>query len=198
MNKHGHAVSSRLEVAAAASDERACDGGRSGDGQDFAPMREGDLAAFYRQFLRVRAEPVFIDIFKPIPYQSAAQFAEYFAVEKRPLWMMGRPKSPTAYFGLHYMLHQHDLANLDFVYFSAYPSPGSDAAHSFWRYVRGCMVERGLTRVQSFVIESSVEKIRLLESFGFRQEGLLREHYFHNGKMHDIVVHAWMAEGRHG
>jgi len=196
MNKRGYAVSSRLEDGAAALDNRACDGGRLDDAQGFVPLQEGDLAAFYRQFLRVRAEPVFIDIFKPIPYQSAAQFAQYFSVGKRPLWMMGRPESPAAYFGLHYMLSQHDLANLDFVYFSAYPSPGSEAAQSFWRYVRSRLVERGLTRVQSFVIDSSVEKIRLLESFGFRQEGLLREHYFHNGKMHDVVVHAWMAEER--
>lgn len=197
MNKRGHAVSPREEVAAPAYENRACEGGRLEDGQGFVPLQEGDLATFYRQFLRVRAEPVFIDIFKPIPYQSVAQFAEYFSVEKRPLWMMGQPESPTAYFGLHYMLRQHDLANLDFAYFAAYPSPGSEAAHSFWRYVRSCMVERGLTRVQSFVIDSSVEKIRLLESFGFRKEGLLREHYFHNGKMHDVMVHAWMAEERH-
>ena len=197
MNKHGHAVSSRLEVAAAAYADRACVGVRPNDGQGFAPLQEGDLAAFYRQFLRVRAEPLFIDIFKPIPYQSATQFAEYFAVDKRPLWLMGRPASPTAYFGLHYMLRQHDLANLDFTYFSAYPSPGSEAAQSFWRYVHGCIVERGLTRVQSFVIDSSVEKTRLLESFGFRKEGVLREHYFHNGKLHDVMVHAWMADERH-
>jgi hypothetical protein len=197
MNKRGHAVSPRLEVAAPAYDEKACVGDSADGGQSFVPLQEGDLAVFYRQFLRVRAEPVFIDIFKPIPYQSAAQFAEYFSAGKRPLWMMGRPESPTAYFGLHYMLRQHDLANLDFMYFSAYPSPGSEAATSFWNYVRSCMAARGLTRVQSFVIDGSVEKIRLLESFGFRKEGLLREHYFHNGKMHDVMVHAWMAEGRH-
>lgn len=197
MNRRGRAVSSRLEVAAAAYADGTCDGDRLDDGQAFAPLQEGDLAVFHRQFLRVRTEPLFIDIFKPIPYQSVAQFAEYFSAGKRPLWLMGRPESPAAYFGLHYMLHQHDLANLDFVYFSSYPSPGSEAAYSFWRYVRSCMVERGLTRVQSFVIDSSVEKIRLLESFGFRQEGLLREHYFHNGKLHDIMVHAWMAEERH-
>ena len=147
MNRRGQTANSRIEAAAPAYGDGACDGDRLDENQAFALLQGDDLAVFHRQFLRVRAEPLFIDIFKPIAYQSVAQFTDYFSVEKRPLWLMGRPESPTAYFGLHYMLHQHDLANLDFAYFSGYPSPGSRAAQSFWRSVRNCMVERGLSRM---------------------------------------------------
>lgn len=196
MNRREHVARSLPDAAADADEAVIADAYNANGQKGFAPLREDDLPAFSRQLLMLRPEPVFMDIFKPLPYQTSAQFMDYFSAGKRPLWVMGRPESPSAYFALHHMQRPHDLANLDFVYFFRYPSPGSATAHYFWNYVRNRLGERGLTRIQSFVIGSSVEKIRLLESFGFRQEGVLREHYFHNGELHDIVVQAWMTEGR--
>ena len=168
----------------------------SAETKGFIPLLKSDLPAFYRHFLVVRPEPVFIDIFKPTPYQTLTQFMDYFAFNKRPLWVLGKPESPIAYFGLHYFQREHDLANLDFVFFSGYPDPGSEAVRLLWDAVRQSLVDRGLTRLQSFVLASSTDKILLLESLGFRREGVLREHYFHNGEFHDVIVHAWLAEAR--
>ena len=196
MSLHGNAVIPCNEKSASVYEANAGDVCKYEDHEGFVPLQEGDIADFYRQFSRARREPAFMGMFKPVQYQSATQFAEYFTVGSRPLWVLGRPESPTAYFCLHAMLSQHDLANLDFAYFSAYPNPGSEAAGAFWKYLLSCMRVRGLTRVQSFVIDTCTEKIQLLESLGFRNEGLLREHYYHNGRMHDVVVLAWMAEER--
>ncbi len=167
------------------------------DAGGFVLVSDAAAAALYRQFQILRAEPVFVDIFKPITYHTATQFVESFSAATRPLWVMGGVEAPTAYFCLHSQLRQHDLANLDFGYFTGCPDPGSEEAVRFWRYVRERAAERNVTRIQSFVVAGSMEKICLLESLGFHQEGLLREHYFHNGRLHDLVVHAWMAEGRH-
>jgi hypothetical protein len=164
--------------------------------QDFAPLRKKDLAVFYRQFQVLRSEPIFIDIYEPTPFPTPSRFRDFFAVNKRPMWVMGPLASPLAYFVLHDFQREHDLANLDFVYFAGYPAPGSAAARHFWDFVRGRLADHGLTRIQSFTIAPSAEKQRLLESLGFRQEGVLREHHFHNGRLHDVVVQAWMAEGR--
>jgi hypothetical protein len=168
----------------------------SAEAKGFIALLKSDLPSFYKHFLVVRPEPVFIDIFKPTPYQTLGQFTDYFSLDKRPLWVLGKPESPQAYFGLHYFQREHDLANLDFVFFSGYPDPGSEEAQLLWDTVRQCLVDRGLTRLQSFVLASSIDKILLLESWGFHQEGILREHYFHNGEFHDVIVHAWIAEER--
>ena len=166
------------------------------DAGGFMAVSDAAAAALYRRFLILRGEPVFVDIFKPIPYHTAAQFTEYFSAVTRPLWVMGAPEAPSAYFCLHYLLRQHDMGNLDFAYFDGCPGPGSEAAVHFWNDVRYRSAELGLTRMQCFVIDTSIEKMRLLESFGFRREGVLREHYFHNGALHDLIVYAWLAAGR--
>jgi hypothetical protein len=164
--------------------------------QDFTPLRKKDLAIFYRQFQVLRPEPIFIDIYEPTPFPTLVRFWDFFAVDKRPMWVMGPLASPLAYFVLHDFQHEHDLANLDFIFFAGYPAPGSAAARHFWDFVRGRLSDHGLTRVQSFTVAPSAEKQRLLDSFGFQREGVLREHYFHNGRLHDVVAQAWMAEGR--
>lgn len=162
----------------------------------FTPLRKSDLHVFHRCFWAIRAEPIFIDIYEPTVFFDLAKFMSFFAVDKRPIWVLGTPAAPLAYFTLHDFQLEHDLANLDFVFFEGYPAPGSELALAFWEFVRQCLADRGLTRVQSFVLPGSKDKISLIESLGFRKEGVLREHYFHNGKLHDVVVHAWMAEGR--
>ena len=173
---------------------KTCSGSRSKRGQYFVPLRKKEFSIFYRQFLIFRQEPVFIDIYDPPAFPTLPQFIAYFSGDK--FWVLGEPALPTAYFALHDFQHEHDLANLDFVFFDGYPASGSEQACDFWNFVRQCIAECGLTRIQSFVLASSVDKIRLIESFGFLKEGTLREHLLHNGALHNVSVHAWMAEGR--
>lgn len=165
--------------------------------EGFVPLIGDNLTIFSRQFLMRRPEPVFIDIFRPVQCQRPEQTMEYFSPDKRPIWIKGRVEAPSVYFTLHHIQQKDDLANLDFIFFSGYPDPEHDDARSFWRMVLNCAANRSITRIQSFVIASSVEKIRLLEAFGFRKEGILREHYFHDGKLNDVVIHAWLASERH-
>lgn len=192
----GHIASSRIAPTSGAKNSDNRGSPRSRKGKDFVPLGKKDFPIFYRQFLLSRPEPVFIDIYDPPPFPTLKQFIAYFSVDR--FWILGEPSLPTAYFALHDFQREHSLANLDFVYFDGYPVPNSTQAHTFWNFVRQRAEEYGLTRIQSFVLATSADKIRLLESFGFRKEGMLREHMLHNGKLHDVSVHAWMAEGRGG
>jgi len=165
---------------------------------EFVRLGEPDLENFYCRFLTARAEPIFIDIFRPMPCPSLHQFKDYFATDKRPLWTQGPPAEAQGYFALHHLQTEHALAHLDFCFFAGCPQPGSAQATQFWEAVRHRLPEWGLTRLQSFMLASSTDKILLLDSLGFRREGLLREHYFHDGRLHDLAVQGWMAEGRGG
>ncbi len=161
----------------------------------FTPLHKKDLPAFYQLLLLFRPEPVFIDIYEPLPFPSLRRCVEFFSSHAR-LWVAGPLAAPYAYFALHDIQPEHDLANLDFVFFDDYPAPGSAVAQSFWDFVQHCLAKHRLTRVQSFALTASVNKIQLLESYGFRSEGVLREHFFYNGVLHDIAVHAWMTGER--
>jgi len=161
-------------------------------------MQEHDLPRFYRRFVMTHAEPIFIDVFRPIPCPSLRHFIRYFDPGQRPLWTLGPADSPSAYFALHHIQREHGLANLDFAFFTGCPAPGSVQAGRFWQAVCSAAHQWGLTRLQSFVLAVSAEKIRLLESVGCRREGLLREHCFHDGRLHDLAVHGYLAGERDG
>jgi|GEM_PF-2126725 len=163
----------------------------------FHYVRKNDLIKLYETFQLSRPEPVFVDIYAPTLFQTPEEFVDYFS-DDMGLWTLGPVSAPSAYFALHDFQLEHDLANLDFTFFCQYPAVGSEKACLFWEYVQACAAKSGLTRLQSFMLVSSVEKIALIESFGFRKEGILREHYFHDGRLHDVAVHAWMTEERRG
>lgn len=171
-------------------------GGDSGPTLKFVRLRKQDFPAFYRLFLVPRREPLFLDIYEPGPYPTLNQFIAEFAPDR--FWVSGEPASPHAYFVLHDFQREHELANLDFAFFAGTPCPGSAQARGFWDFVCRSASQYKLTRLQIFMLATDTDKIRLVESFGFRKEGVLREHLFHRGRMHDVAVYAWMAEGRRG
>lgn len=46
----------------------------------------------------------------------------------------------------------------------------------------------GLKRVEAFLDLENIPSLRLIQYFGFTQEGTLREHYFTNGRFEDSTV----------
>lgn len=57
-----------------------------------------------------------------------------------------------------------------------------------------------LCRIEALVAPSNIPSLRLLQRFGFEQEGLLRKHYYYNGELQDSLLFALlttMPEIRH-
>jgi ribosomal-protein-alanine N-acetyltransferase len=57
-----------------------------------------------------------------------------------------------------------------------------------------------LNRIEAFISPENEPSMRLVERAGFMNEGLLRQHYFHNGKHDDSIVYGllhkdWEAWG---
>ena len=47
-----------------------------------------------------------------------------------------------------------------------------------------------LARIEAFVGPNNIPSIKLLQRMKFKQEGVLKHHYFHNNKMEDSIVFA--------
>jgi len=47
-----------------------------------------------------------------------------------------------------------------------------------------------LHRIEAFIAPENVPSIKLVEKFGFKKEGVLKEHYFKNNVMEDSVVYS--------
>jgi ribosomal-protein-serine acetyltransferase len=50
--------------------------------------------------------------------------------------------------------------------------------------------ELGLNRIEISCAESNVKSRALPEKLGFIQEGILRDHYYINGKLHNLVIYS--------
>lgn len=50
--------------------------------------------------------------------------------------------------------------------------------------------EMNLHRIEGYVAEYNTASIKLLEKFDFQKEGVMREHYFVDGKAENSVVYA--------
>jgi len=46
-----------------------------------------------------------------------------------------------------------------------------------------------LNRIEAFVGPDNISSNRLVEKFNFQKEGILREHYYNNGKLEDSIVY---------
>ena len=51
-----------------------------------------------------------------------------------------------------------------------------------------------LNRVEAFIDPNNIPSLKLVDKFGFVKEGLLREHYYHDGRMEDSVVFGLLKE----
>lgn len=47
-----------------------------------------------------------------------------------------------------------------------------------------------INKITSDVFPNNESIIKLLEKMGFKEEGRLKEHYFHQGKFKDVVIYS--------
>lgn len=62
-----------------------------------------------------------------------------------------------------------------------------------------CIIQYGfermlLNRIEAFISSDNLPSIRSVERQGFVKEGVLREHYKHQGKLYDSVVYSILRE----
>lgn len=61
----------------------------------------------------------------------------------------------------------------------------TEARHLLVRYA---FEELGLRRIEARILASNDSSIRSVEKFGYKKEGVLRDHTYKNGKANDVVV----------
>ena len=61
----------------------------------------------------------------------------------------------------------------------------TEARHLVVRYA---YEELGLRRIEAHILASNSASIRSVENFGYKKEGVLRDHTYKNGKANDVVV----------
>ncbi len=163
----------------------------------FAEAAGKDLRSLFRQYLQPSEEPFFLDIAGPEPRMTYKDFAEYCR-EDAATWVILRDDQLAGFFLLFDIQPGLELANLDLGSFSSLPAPNSVEAGEWDEALRLASRKAGVSRLQLLALPSQEKKIALCESLGFRPEGALREHFFHRGRYHDMVVLARLEPQRHG
>jgi RimJ/RimL family protein N-acetyltransferase len=163
----------------------------------FAEAATKDLRRLFRQYLQPSADPFFLDISGPEPRMTYEGFVEYCR-EDAAAWVILRNGQMTGFVLLFDIQPGLELANLDMGWFSNIPVPGSPEAGELHEALRLASRKAEVSRLQLLALPFQEKKIALCESLGFRREGMLREHFFHRGKYHDLVMLARLEPQRHG
>lgn len=162
----------------------------------FAEPTAEDLAALFRWYLQPSEQPFFLDIAGPEPRMTCADFAEYCR-EDAALWMILRDGQVAGFVLLFDIQPALQLANLDMGWLSSIPEPGSAEAAELDEALRLACTSTRVSRLGMLALPTQRKKIALCESLGFREEGVLREHFFHKGKYRDLVMLARLEPQRH-
>ena len=166
---------------------------------------DAGLARLYDCYLRHRETPFFIDVSGPPPMMRREDFVEYCTENES--WMLlvqsglkgGKKQSGQNLAGCCHFRDKQlglELANFDVVFFAGYPQPNSAEALAFAKAFQSSCAKQKLSRVQLLALKSDLGKIAFLESIGFKNEGVLREHYFFRGVFHDLVMLGWTTPDR--
>ena len=125
------------------------------------------------------------------------QFVEYCTEDEATLSVLLSDKRIGGFILVSDIQSDLQLANLDFCFFDAYPAPDSPDALLLKTALARSMLHHELTRLQMLVLENEKSKIELLTWMKFEIEGTLREHFYFQGKHHNLVVFSRTEPARH-
>lgn len=154
------------------------------------------LRRLYAFYMRQLGQPFFIDVSGPPPMMRRERFAEYCTENDSAMLLCLRGQELVGCTHFRDKQPGLELANFDTVFFNGYPGADSDEARDFGASFRAACANQKLSRVQLLALKEESEKIALLESIGFKNEGVLREHYFFGGAYHDLVMLGWTSDDR--
>jgi RimJ/RimL family protein N-acetyltransferase len=157
---------------------------------------DASLVQLYDRYLRQRAAPFFIDVSGPPPMMRQDDFVEYCTENESWMLLVQRGKELAGCCHFRDKQFGLELANFDTVFFTDYPAPNSHEALAFGKAFRTSCAKQKLSRVQLLALKSEHQKIAFLESIGFKNEGVLREHYFFGTAFHDLVMLGWTTDDR--
>lgn len=164
---------------------------------NFVPARQKHIYSLYCHYARTDAYPFFVDIAGPSPRMNFTQFVEYCTEDEANLSVLLSDKEIGGFILVSDIQSDLELANLDFCFFDGYPGPDSPDAHSLKTALTRIMVHHGVTRLQMLVLENEKSKIELLTWMKFEIEGALREHFYFQGRHHNLVVVSRTEPSRH-
>jgi ribosomal-protein-alanine N-acetyltransferase len=91
--------------------------------------------------------------------------------------------------GFHTWYTNHHRAEIGYAMTSDQFKRQGIMTEAMRRILRFGFEEMHLNRVEAFVGPTNVASIRLLKKMGFSEEGMLRQHYYKNGKSEDSVIY---------
>ncbi|UVD79024.1 GNAT family N-acetyltransferase [Myroides albus] len=92
--------------------------------------------------------------------------------------------------GYHTWYLEHDRAEIGYaLYNNSYKAKGV-MSEVLTRVLDYGFEKMNLQRVEAFIGPNNEASLRLIEKFGFVQEGQLRNHFFKNGKWEDSIVYS--------
>ena len=165
----------------------------------FCAARAADIRQLHSLYSTLPS-PFFVDISGPTPGLSLPAFTTYckneaaLYVQHSALGTQHSALSVRAFFLLCYIQPELEMANLDFAFFDDNWQDNPADRSAFSAALKQAFFRKGISRVQVLLLTAQTAKIAFVEALGFKREGVLREHFYHDGKYRDLFVYAFAEQ----
>ena len=127
--------------------------------------------------------------FKPI---SEIEQDEWFENNNDIMFAIEIDEELSGCCGLTYIDMKNRKADLSLYMFDNYIN--SDTDEALVKILDYGFNELGLNKIYTDIFEYDEKKSRLFENYGFKKDGVLRKHYYRDGKFWDAIVYSMLGE----
>jgi RimJ/RimL family protein N-acetyltransferase len=161
---------------------------RAGDrpGLDWHEATGQDLAELHDWYQRSQ-EPFAVEISGPDPGMTISTFRTWCTSDATMLVARTRGEL-AAFLWLSSIQASVGVASIDWGFAPSHPVEAS----SFARTMRTAARALGLRKLHLMAMPDQHARLELASRLRFVEEGRLREHFFHNGKLNDLLCLGWV------
>lgn len=149
----------------------------------FRSLVAADIASLHAHAIARPKYPLLIDIAGPETCLSLAELKEELSDYGRT-WVWHRGQEVVGFLRLFDIQEGLALANLDLRVFEDQAPPHALLSQGLITAARKAKV----TRLQTLVFVEDLTHLARLEALGFEREGVLKQHFFHDGCYRDLAV----------
>lgn len=162
----------------------------------FLKVQPKDLEAFYRRYCSEKNFPYFTDISGPDLIEDFQDFKEELTNDAWSTSIHDEEQNLVGHLIFTDIQEELSLSNIDLFVFREC----KNAFEIISKYLNFNLVsilkELKISRVQAMICADDFEKKSLFFDYGFKSEGILKEHFWHNGIFHDLEVLAFQLQNR--
>lgn len=144
------------------------------------------VGALHRLYEHHHGEPFFLEISGPDPGMSRTAFIAW-CLDDGAMWLAYDGAAVVGFLWFSYIQPTLGVANVDWAFLGGYPPRHSRQEAVFQQVFHYACQDLKLRKTHLLALTPQHDRIHLAHHLGFVPEGCLRQHFFHDGSLRDLL-----------